>query len=807
MEVIQDMYGPGLLRASQFEAILQEEEQLKSTSLGTYYQDVEGDIEIDVAQIIGKNPIVCDTLIKTEKPMNMPSSQPNRRGGQANYRQYSFDLAQANPIFDELLKQKFITLSTGHILPSDKERKGKEYCKWHNSFRHNTNNCVTFRNCVQDLIQKGLLQYAKCDKEPMGIDANPFPKVEVNMVTASLSKRLGSTVEKKKREDENQMETDDELAKSHFSRFPNDYLCIRCGHEVEYGEAIMLEKEQKNAFSKSGIRFNTMGGNDLQIYVGAKLIYKGIDPGLFNRIESEHCYGPDDGPFLFRGNPVVPARPGVPSHQDLEAVGYQFPSRGRYPNHRGVGPRRGMGPRGRGPYGYGGHQPRMVMPPNQGHEEWSTLSHPKFPAEGWYTKVSTSQKRRLQRKFAARAYGDPWDHVFEPRGRVEPAKVPNMVWTREQGESSIPKQAVPNLGGQDSNHEASSKSNAQPKGKKELRQSLKKKMEEFQKLIEADDDDLLGEGSEQEDLIKDTTPSPQQSPTFGESLAAIQFGSVPINFQCNMILVLPKHFRAKPDQPMELAGDVEDNTQSTVKIADEEEHSHSQLIKIETDKRGDKVVVLRSPDDASTRHLKPLYVKVHMNGQPISKVLVDNGAVVNILPSRMMKLLNKTSNDLILTEVTVGNFAGGCSPAKGVISLQLQLGTRKMNTTFFVVDSSSNYNALLGRYWIHINGCVPSSLHQALIFLKHGEAAGMEVFWADQHPFQAETNNVEADLYKEYLWPMKIEDSEVKSTGVGVTESQFLTYVKEGLQELSKEFVRPNVISRPTEEKPQVFNV
>ncbi|KAG5541723.1 hypothetical protein RHGRI_021524 [Rhododendron griersonianum] len=490
MEVIQDMYGPGLLRASQFEAILQEEEQLKNTSLGTYYQDVEGDIEIDVAQVIGKNPIVCDTLIKTEKPMNMPSSQPNRRGGQANYRQYSFDLAQADPIFDELLKQKFITLSPGHILPSDKERKGKEYCKWHNSFRHNTNNCVTFRNCVQDLIQKGLLQYAKGDKEPTGIDANPFPKIEVNMVTASLSKRLGSTVEKKKREDENQMETDDELAKSHFSRFPNDYLCIRCGHEVEYGEAIMLEKEQKNAFSKSGIRFNTMGGNDLQIYVGAKLIYEGIDPGLFNRIESAHCYGPDDGPFLFRGNPVVPARPGVPSHQDLEAVGYQFPSRGRYPNHRGVGPRRGMGPRGRGPYGYGGHQPRMVMPPNQGHEEWSTLSHPKFPAEGWYTKVSTSQKRRLQRKFAARAYGDPWDHVFEPRGRAEPSKVPNMVWIREQGESSVPKQATPGLGGQDSNHEASSKSNAQPRGKKELRQSLKKKMEEFQKLIEADDDDL-----------------------------------------------------------------------------------------------------------------------------------------------------------------------------------------------------------------------------------------------------------------------------------------------------------------------------
>ncbi|XP_058179969.1 uncharacterized protein LOC131327899 [Rhododendron vialii] len=513
------------MRASQFEAILQEEELLRNTSLGTYYQDVEGDIEIDVAQVIGKTPIICDTLVKTEKPMNMPSSQPNRRGGQANYRQYSFDLAQADQIFDELLKQKFVTLSPGHIIPSDKDRKGKEYCKWHNSFRHNTNNCVTFRNCVQDLIQKGLLQYAKGDKDPMGIESNPFPKIEVNMVTAGLAKRLGSNVTKQKQGEEDHMQTEEESAKSHTSRFPNDYLCIRCGHEVQYGEAIIAEKDQRSAFSKSGLRFNTMGGNDLQIYVGAKLIYEGIDPGLFNRIESEHCYGPDDGPFLFRGHPVVPARPGVPSCQDLEAAGYQFPNQRRYPSQRGVGFRRDTGPRGRGPYGRGWHQPRMVMPPNNDHEEWSTLSHPKFPAEGWYTKVSSSQKRRLQRKFAARAYGDPWDHVFEPRERLEPSKVPNMVWTRDQGETSGPKQIIQKHGGQESSATDPPQSTAQLKGKKELKQSLKKKMEEFQKLMEADDDDdLFDEGSEQEDLIKDASPSPQRSATFGESLAAIQFG-------------------------------------------------------------------------------------------------------------------------------------------------------------------------------------------------------------------------------------------------------------------------------------------
>jgi hypothetical protein len=188
-----------------------------------------------------------------------------------------------------------------------------------------------------------------------------------------------------------------------------------------------------------------------------------------------------------------------------------------------------------------------------------------------------------------------------------------MVWTREQGETSAQKQMAPKHGGQEIGADASFKTTAQPKGKKELKQSLKKKMEEFQKLMEADDDDLLDDGSDQ-DLIKDASPSSQKSTSFGESLAAIQFGSVPTNFQCNMILVLPKHFKAKPDQPMELVGDVEDTTQSTVKIIENEECSDSQLITLDTDKKGNEVVILRSPDDASIRHLKPLYIKLNMNG-------------------------------------------------------------------------------------------------------------------------------------------------------------------------------------------------
>ncbi|KAI8555327.1 hypothetical protein RHMOL_Rhmol05G0166200 [Rhododendron molle] len=179
-----------------------------------------------------------------------------------------------------------------------------------------------------------------------------------------------------------------------------------------------------------------------QIYVGAKLIYEGIDPGIFVQMDSNYWYGPDDGPFLFRGSPIVPPRPGVPSYHDLEVAGYQFPSQGRYLNHKGSSFRSGIGPKGGGPYGRRGHQPRMVISPDPNHEEWDTTRHPKFPADGWYTKISTSQKKRLQRKFASRVYDGPLDHVNDPMRTVA-----NMVWTREFGGSKSKKELPQSIGG------------------------------------------------------------------------------------------------------------------------------------------------------------------------------------------------------------------------------------------------------------------------------------------------------------------------------------------------------------------------
>jgi hypothetical protein len=55
---------------------------------------------------------------------------------------FTFNVPKCDKIFDELLKHGNIKLS--HTIPLVKELKGREYCKWHGSFLHNTNDRVVF---------------------------------------------------------------------------------------------------------------------------------------------------------------------------------------------------------------------------------------------------------------------------------------------------------------------------------------------------------------------------------------------------------------------------------------------------------------------------------------------------------------------------------------------------------------------------------------------------------------------------------------------------------------------------------------
>ncbi|XP_073046152.1 uncharacterized protein [Primulina eburnea] len=138
-----------------------------------------------------------------------------------------------------------------------------------------------------------------------------------------------------------------------------------------------------------------------------------------------------------------------------------------------------------------------------------------------------------------------------------------------------------------------------------------------------------------------------------------------------------------------------------------------------------------------TKHIKPLYIIAHVNGKPLSRVLIDNESAVNILPYRILQKLGKNVDDLIPTEVSVATFTGKSTKTLGVLPTNVTVGSRSSLSAFFVVNSSASFYALLGIYWIHTNHCVPSSMHQLLLMWKGDDVEAVQAY---SQPYQSNSN-------------------------------------------------------------------
>jgi len=139
-------------------------------------------------------------------------------------------------------------------------------------------------------------------------------------------------------------------------------------------------------------------------------------------------------------------------------------------------------------------------------------------------------------------------------------------------------------------------------------------------------------------------------------------------------------------------------------VLEEEEAAHLDF--------GPREAVFQKPKE-SDNHLKALYMRGHINGRPISRMLVDGGAIVNLMSYSLYKKLGGTDEELIKTNMTVSGLGGG-DPigAKGVASMELTVGSKTLATTFFLSKVQGNFSLILGRDWIHANQYVPSTLHQ-----------------------------------------------------------------------------------------------
>ncbi|CAL2270825.1 unnamed protein product [Prunus armeniaca] len=118
-----------------------------------------------------KHPISCKALTKPPKDQKPPlftgGFVPNKP---VQNKVYSFDLTKVDALFDVMILQKAI--EKPHKLPKPAELKGKQYSKWYNSWNHSTNNCVVFRDVIQDGITAGKL---KLVEKPPTMTTNHFP--------------------------------------------------------------------------------------------------------------------------------------------------------------------------------------------------------------------------------------------------------------------------------------------------------------------------------------------------------------------------------------------------------------------------------------------------------------------------------------------------------------------------------------------------------------------------------------------------------------------------------------------------------
>jgi hypothetical protein len=81
----------------------------------------------------------------------------------------------------------------------------------------------------------------------------------------------------------------------------------------------------------------------------------------------------------------------------------------------------------------------------------------------------------------------------------------------------------------------------------------------------------------------------------------------------------------------------------------------------------------------------------------------------------MLHKIGKSNEDLTQTDMMLVDFKGNVSPGQGAICVDLTIGSKTLPSAFFVTKGRVSYNLLLGRDWIHVNYCIPSTMHQCII--------------------------------------------------------------------------------------------
>ena len=113
---------------------------------------------------------------------------------------------------------------------------------------------------------------------------------------------------------------------------------------------------------------------------------------------------------------------------------------------------------------------------------------------------------------------------------------------------------------------------------------------------------------------------------------------------------------------------------------------------------------------------KALHITLNCKGHILSKVLVDNGSALNVMPLSTLTRLPIDIFHMKRSHTIVRAFDGTRREVVGNIEIPLQIGPCTYNVDF-QMDIKPSYSCLIRRPWIHSARAIPSFLHQKLKFV------------------------------------------------------------------------------------------
>ena len=100
---------------------------------------------------------------------------------------------------------------------------------------------------------------------------------------------------------------------------------------------------------------------------------------------------------------------------------------------------------------------------------------------------------------------------------------------------------------------------------------------------------------------------------------------------------------------------------------------------------------------SSGKHDRPLYFKGYIGSTEITRIQVDPGSALSIMPRRVMEHLSIPALRLSATDTNIFGFNANSTRQLGKIKLRCQIGDLKSEVTVYVIDANTSYNLLLGQ--------------------------------------------------------------------------------------------------------------